>query len=175
MAYPSALTLSTRGEGFRLTLHCRLKLQSPSCVAVKEMSTGSLQGREGRGGEREGRGRKGRGRGGEGRGVIRTIPLARQNKAVLTFRLVVWFPSWEKHATVQSGLCSGSSAPQSQSEMERTRCSVGILSPMPWNLGEGGEEVREGRKREIVVQLVNLCNTSSQLRDLPNSMDLKLT
>ena len=57
MAYPSALTLSTRGEGFRLTLHCRLKLQSPSCVAVKEMSTGSLQGREerGRGGEREGR------------------------------------------------------------------------------------------------------------------------
>ena len=163
MAYPSALTLSTRGEGFRLTLHCRLKLQSPSCVAVKEMSTGSLQGREGRGGEREGRGRKGRGRGGEGRGrggegrgVIRTIPLARQNKAVLTFRLVVWFPSWKKHEAVQSGLCSGSSAPQSQSEMERTRCSVGILSPMPWNLGEGGEEVREGRKRKD-------CRTISQL------------
>ena len=126
MAYPSALTLSTRGEGFRLTLHCRLKLQSPSCVAVKEMSTGSLQGREEKG------------RGGEGRGGIRTIPLARQNKAVLTFRLVVWFPSWEKRAAVQSGLCSGSSAPQSQSEMERTRCSVGILSLMPWNLGEEG-------------------------------------
>ena len=43
MAYTSAFTLRVTGEGFRRTLHCRLKLYSLSLRAEKVIITGILQ------------------------------------------------------------------------------------------------------------------------------------
>ena len=144
MAYPSALTLSTRGEGFRLTLHCRLKLQSPSCVAVKEMSTGSLQGREGRGGEREGRG---------GEGSDQNHPTGQTEQSCTDFPFGGMVPFMEETCScaewpVQWQLCSTKSKRNGEDSLfSRYTVSDALEPGGGWGGGERGEE--EGDCRTI--------------------------